>query len=226
MSACSPSNEASKNLGTDSRLWIRRFPVIILLLALIGCTSSGTPAPLHRVPSDKVDLLFSGNNLDLSKYDQVLVDPLSIWYSTPNNEEWTPDPKVLERMRGHFWDALVHELEERGGYEIVRDPGPRVLHVHAEIVDLKICVSCTAPVPDSRLQRYRFRLVPGQITLVAELRDSQTGEVLLRAADLERPHEEALDSWEEVRVEFHRWARILRERLDDSHGVKAQIKND
>ena len=60
------------------------------------------------------------------------------------------------------------------------------IHVwHVKMTYLKLDdVMCAAENPFRN--RYLFNTEPGKVTLIAELRDSETDEVLIRAADLEK----------------------------------------
>ena len=101
-------------------------------------------------------------------------------------------------------------------------PGDDVLRITAEIRDLHI----NAPdVPEAGIT-HTYTLSAGEMTLVAELRDSASGALIARVIDRERDPE---SPWLELTTRMDNiiaaqraaagWARILRERLDAAHGI-------
>ncbi len=62
-----------------------------------------------------------------------MAQPLEIYY--PDNAP-EPNEEDLNRLRQSFRDAFLAELGD--DYEIVQEPGPDVLTVLAQIIDLKI----------------------------------------------------------------------------------------
>ncbi len=126
--------------------------------------------------------------------------------------------KQVADVRRYFHEELEKELQEKGGYHIVTEPGEDVLFVRTWLMDLLV----TAP-PERTSARDRVYVASaGEVTLVVELRDSLTGELLARAADRRAVQASAgtlqrsisVTNVAEVRRLFARWARLLRERLD------------
>ena len=114
-----------------------------------------------------------------------------------------------------FRDAFLTEIGD--DYEIVTEPGPDVLHVVAQIIDLKIAGAVGSFEPTGRLRQL---VTKGQLTLLIELRDSVSGRVLARAGETEGgdstsfTDEEA--SWEEVELAARRCAGMFRSFLDEN----------
>jgi hypothetical protein len=110
-------------------------------------------------------------------------------------------------------------LQRGEGYALAEGPGPDVLEVRASLVNLDI----TAPeVRDAAIRR-NFVLSAGEATLVAELRDSQTGTVLARVVDrremrrytdlqLATSITNSADAADLVAT----WSRLLRRQLDSA----------
>jgi len=116
-----------------------------------------------------------------------------------------------------FRAEFTRELE-KGGYTVVESPGPDVLRVTASVVDLDI-VPGSNPDPANR----QYMVSAADMSLVSELRDSQSGAMLARAADRKRGRNQgnlqltgqgALTA--EARTAFATWAGYLREALDDA----------
>ncbi len=70
----------------------------------------------------------------------------------------------------------------RSNFQLVEQAGPQTLRVSAAIVNLYVTAPDTMTAGRSRT----FTANSGQMTLVVELRDSVTGELLARAVDTQR----------------------------------------
>ena len=77
-----------------------------------------------------------------------------------------------------FQETFRAELG-RGGFKLVEEPGPQTLRATAAIIDLYV----TAPDAMSPGRTRVYTANTGRMTLVIELRDSITGEILARAVD-------------------------------------------
>jgi len=84
---------------------------------------------------------------------------------------------VAESVR----DAFVEELK-KGGYSIVAEPGPDVLRVQTAILNLYITAPDVATAGRTRV----YTVSAGEMTLLAELADSETGEIIVRILDAPR----------------------------------------
>jgi hypothetical protein len=185
---------------------------------------------LTRVENAKVDVLFVAPGVSLAKYREVMLDPVEVAFKADWHEK---HPEVtredVARLRGQFsatfHDAFVQELQRNGGYPIVNEPGPDVLRLRASIVDLDISA------PDTRspgAPPTRYVISPGEMTLLAELRDSESGALLARAADRQRGRQSgelqvatgATNAAAAQRA-FKFWAGLLRQALDAARQSKA-----
>ena len=185
-------------------------------------TSSGaqpTVDGLYPVKQRRIDKAFAKPDLDLSGYGKVMVAPVSIAY---RKDSFELTDKQTRRMSDYFWRALDDALVDHG-YEVVSEAGPDVLLVAASIVDLDINV----PTEPRAGRTSYFTASSGSMTLIGELRDSASGEVLVRFADRRQPRRHwanstSVSSWSEVRQAFRFWAGILQDRLDYFHGADAR----
>lgn len=138
---------------------------------------------------------------------------LEIYY--PDNQP-APSQQDIERLRGIFREGFLSEL---AGYEIVEEPGPDVMLVIAQIVDLKILGPRGTYVPSGRLREVVAR---GQLTLLMEFQDSVTGRVLARASEADQGAATSVTdveaSWAQVEKTTRRWAGMFRRFLDESLG--------
>jgi len=183
-----------------------------------------TPDGLELVKNSKLDLAYRMPGVDLSGYRKIMLDPVEVAFK----KQWTRDFNRVssndrERIRRDLAElarrVFIEELEEKGGYAFVESPGPDVLRVTVAIVELYINAPDTMSTGRSRT----YTVSTGQATLVAELRDSESGAVLARAADRERGQESATMQWTtradnlaDARKILSEWARTLREVLDES----------
>ena len=110
-------------------------------------------------------------------------------------------------MREEITTAL-----KAGGYEIVDTAGENVLEFAAAIIDLYI----NKPQVQSAARTETYAVSAGEMTIVVELRDSLSGEVLSRAYDrgaareTQRPHFITSSENEiEARKIIQGWATIL-----------------
>jgi hypothetical protein len=100
----------------------------------------------------------------------------------------------------------------------VTEPGPRTLLLFGTLIDV---VSHVPPLDAPG--RYDVYLADvGEATLVFELRDAVTNEVLARAADRRAAEQQGfavpattVNSWSLVRQVARSWATLLRKRLDE-----------
>jgi hypothetical protein len=181
---------------------------------------------LRRVENARADLAFVKPGVDLRGYSKVVLDPVSIAYKRPQRakrsgragDEFALSPKQTDQMKRYFQEAFEAELGKSQVYQLVSEPGPDVLRVRGQIVDLVVNVPPRSPSGPDRT----FVASAGEMTLVLELSDSESGEVLARVADRRAARSPTGDltesspvsNWSEVRRMFARWARLLRERLD------------
>lgn len=205
-----------------------------LVLAATAATSAiaaeppaTTPDGLERVKDSKLDLVYRRPGVDMTGYTKLMLDPVEVAFK----KQWTQDfrrvsshdrERIRTELAKEFHDIFVEELETKGGYRIVDEPGPDVLRVTAGIFDLYINAPDTMSAGRSR----SYALSTGEATLGAELADSESGAVIARAADHVRARESATMQWitrsqnrADARKMLRKWATALREGLDAARGV-------
>ena len=171
----------------------------IALIAPLAFAAAQAPTraeQLTRVKAKRLDLVYVTPGSDFRTFTRVKLDPVEVAFS----KEWKPSSmdvsaKDREEIRSglaeEFRDVFTKELQEKGGYQIVTEAGPDVLRVTAGIIDLYITAPDTERVsPQSR----SFVFSAGQMTLVGELRDSESGAILARVA---HPFQRQLPGWPE-----------------------------
>ena len=189
-------------------------PLALLGVALLlaGCYTVETQS--FRVNRNSaVESAQISTTADFSKYRRLLAEDMGIFFPT----ESPSSAEDIDRIRQIFRTAFLGELE---GYEIVRQPGPATMAVQASLIDLR---HSGAEPPAGLRSSVRDMAKPGSLVFLMELKDSQTGEVLGRAADSAAtpvfatgPNPET--DWPTVERAAARWAGLFRTFLDENLG--------
>jgi len=206
--------------------------VCAVFLAACAKPKVASPAPSATTP-DGLELVSGGPfahewvrpGVDLSGYRRILLDPVEVSYKK-GTEHGPIAPDDLERLRFFFRRAVEKKVTAR--YPLVTEPAADVLRLRAKVVDLQFRLTFgeidpTTPFPD--LTTYRlFR----SVTVIADLRDSQSGERIYLLADEEpvtqavTPGVEttAVDFWGSIEMAFDAWAHKLDQMLEHAGSTK------
>ena len=192
--------------------------VLLASLTVAACTKTIITGSFHRVPNTAVEYAYINQEADFSKYTRLMSGGLEIYY--PEGEE-TPDPADLDRIRGYFRDAFAAAIGD--AYEIVTEPGPDVLKVSAQIVDMKISPGGAVFEATGRL---RDVVAHGELTFLMEMSDSVTGQVLARAGDKSSDISADKDdaTWDDVQRAAEYWAGLFRNWLDTALGTPEKME--
>jgi hypothetical protein len=202
-----------------------------LSMLLTGCViapgpAASTPDGLVQVKSSRVDSLYVAPGLSLARYRRVLIDSVDVAFKQDwqaRHPEVSADDVALIRhgAASLFRAEFTRELE-KGGYAIVETPGADVLRVAASIVDLDIVAGASADPASPQ-----YLVSTADLSLVSELRDSQSGAMLARAADRKRGRNQGnlqlsgqAAQTAEARAAFATWAGYLREALDGARAAE------
>ena len=187
---------------TNKRLAI--IAVMASTIAIAGCETTPAREPtiqsgpgaevtvdgLHRVDNSKMAMAYVKPDVDLSGYTKIMLEPVSIAYkkqprstgkmrTARSDSNFALTPKQTEKMKSLFQEATVSALTSDNEYRIVNKPGPDVLRVRCASIDLVITVPTEEPVGRGRT----YAQSVGAVTLIIELRDSETGEIFARVVD-------------------------------------------
>src|SRR5262245_22348527 len=223
---------------------IAAFGVATLAAALLAGTGGAAPKQprietgpdaevtfdgLVRVQKSVVDAAWVKPTLDLTPYKKLMVvsqgvsfrklEPVSD-FQARKETQFPVKEENKERLSRELKTAFEADLRQQQRYEIVTQPGPDVLLLVGAVIDV---VSNIPPDIDSaRYGRGGVYLTSvGDATLVIELRDSESGEILARAADrraAESPFAfevNTVTAWSEVRRLAQYWASLLSKRLEE-----------
>jgi hypothetical protein len=221
---------------------IKYVGVAVLLAAPIFLTSAfATPKGdsenvmsydgLKKISVRGVDLAYARPGATLAGYTRVMLDPIDVAF----HKDWNPTraqsriklsaderENIRTGVAKIVYDEFVRELQNKSGYQVVSEAGPDVLRVKAHIVNLFV----NAPDTKTAAPTRTFTVSAGEMTIFAELFDSETGEVLARVADRRTARRagtltlsNSVVNAEEARSIASAWARILRDALDKAHGI-------
>jgi hypothetical protein len=184
---------------------------------------------LTRVDRSVMDLAWVKADLDLHGYDKLMLAGVEMafrevdakgGYYRPGRSDQTEFPISAEsraKLREVFGQTFREELGKSKRYTLTDKPGPGVLVLVGTLIDI-----VSAVPPDNAPGRYEVYLRSvGEATLVLELRDSVTNEVLARVADRRAAatagypiNANPVTAWSEVGRLARSWATLLRNRLD------------
>ena len=181
---------------------------------------------LRRVDVKGLDVVYMRPGAGLSGYRKVWLGPVTVsfrrgWERSASTGirsriSAADAQRIRERLAVALREELLAELA-RGGYQMADAPGDDVLQVNAAITDLYINAPESAGASNVRV----FAVSAGEMTLVAELRDSLTGEVVARVYDHAEARETGMphrmfagENEREARAAARAWSEILRRQLD------------
>ena len=209
------------------------FTLAMLSTWLVGCaaTGSGTAAPdmteegLKKVDVKGIDAAYVRPGATLGTYKRIVLDPVQVAFS----KDWKPektgsylplsneDRERIRRDLAELFTTTFSEVLQKGGYPVVSESGPDVLRVTAALTDVYI----NAPDTMAPGRSYTFVMNAGHMTLVAELHDSETGQIMARVFDQREARNDqylqlstSVSNSAEARDTVRTWANILLGRLN------------
>ena len=201
---------------------------------LAGCASTDAVTEwdgLVRQPNTRLNAVFLKPNAQVAAYRSVMLDPLQVSFDS----NWDPNRgtrSMSARLNADDVAAIKSDLAElfreifrdelaRGGYQLVDQPGPETLRVTPAIINLFI----NAPDTSAPGRTRTYTADSGRMTLVAELRDSETGTLLARAVDTQTGRNAGMwtisnrvTNTADARRAIGVWASALRRGLDELYG--------
>lgn len=215
-------------------------PAALLLLA--GCQTTG-PSPIDepssreglvRVEHANIDAVYRRPGTTLSLYSKLLLRPIDVQFA----KNWDPagsstlyrthEPdtdKIRNELAEAFAQVVRRDLEE-GGYPLVEQPGEHILEARAAIVNLYITAPDVSMQTPGRSKVYTTDA--GEMSLILQLHDSVTGQLLARAYDRQAGMESGAWTWTtsvsntaEAKRIISIWATALRKALDASRAEPA-----
>ncbi len=215
---------------------MKRISPSLQLLLLACCVLLAASAFAKKPPQEwdglslvklkGMDAAYARPGADFSIYNKIIIDPIQVAFSKSWEKEETFSKRKLssaqlEEIKGKIStvaeEAFADVLGDKGGPQIVTTPGPDVLRFSAAIIDVYPNAVDTMEPGRS----YVFTTSAGSATLYAELRDSETGQLIGRIVDARDARSGGDFRWtnsvqntHEARLMVSEWARILRKRYD------------
>ena len=191
-----------------------RFASVLAVTAMVfftvACTSVTTQS-FKVIDSPNVKAAYLATDADFGKYNRLTAEDMGIYFP----EDAAPSENDQQRIRQIFRDAFLSELTD---YQIVAEKGPTILAVQASLVDYRNATSADATVVRRELRNI---VESGALLFLMELKDSESGEVLARAADSATAPEfsnstTTTTDWNSVESAAGRWAELFRKFLDEN----------
>ena len=181
---------------------------------------------LERVANSTLERAWVKPGVDFSQYTEVgLLDAFVSfrrnWRVNHQGIRTRDMERITSTLSDEFRQVFTESLES-GGYPVVEEPADHVLLIRPAIIDLDVA----APDTRSAGRSNSFTASPGAMTLVIELFDSVSNEILARAIDRQRARSPGNNiQWTTsgtnrvaARRILRRWADLLVSRLDEVHG--------
>lgn len=214
--------------------------IAILLTGLLICTAAlardrsppATQDGLQLVPDTRLGLVYMDPEADLAVYDRLLLIEAQVAFK----KNWQRDTnqarpfhvtasdmtRIKADVAGLFREIFTRELES-AGFMLVTEQAPDTLIIRPAIVDLNISSPDTPRGGTTR----NITESAGDMTLYLELRDSITGDLLVKALDFQFDRSNItpfmMDRTRNTNAAnrlLTNWAQVLVEGLQET-GVKA-----
>jgi len=194
----------------------------LLALTMFGCATQAAKtgflndySKLEPHPDIKGRFRYINSNIDASKYNKFIVDPVAVNLSEEGRKK-NIDPKNLAKLSKHFRKKIEEELQK--DYQMVGSSGPDVMRIRASISE----VSKTKPYlnvhPGTKLTGAGLGGAGGEMELV----DSQTGERIAAAIDNQKGSRldlvGGLQWYGNAEAVMENWAKDLKKWVDKVHG--------
>jgi len=219
---------------------MRHLPAFLLALAvaapLAAATRPDVDALMNReglqpIQVKNIDLAYARPGATLAPYKRIQIEPVPVEFSRRWDPERTGSRLKLSTEQREMIRAAVsravreefgRELTATGNYQLAAEAGPDVLRVTPRIFNLYL----NAPDAGSAARTRTYFASAGEMTLLAELHDASSNQLLMRFADrreadavrLERAN--GMINEVEIRTVAGAWARVLRKALDQAHGIE------
>jgi hypothetical protein len=181
---------------------------------------------LERVPVKGVELAYKRPGASLAGYTKVMIDPVEVAF----DKNWDPKKvgsafRVSDAQREDIRSGLativrqefVKALQNKDGYPVVDVPGPDVLRVKIDLINVYVSAPDTMTSGRSAV----FTVSAGRATLSLALYDSQSDQIIARVVDRQEARNTGVMTMSnrvqneaQARDVASAWARILRRGLD------------
>ena len=163
---------------------------------------------------DANHLVYDSGNL--GNFSKFIIEPIAMLYRQPV-EKRIFDDEELEDLQAHFATKVRKALTEDDGYQVVEVPGSATARLHIGITDVDdtigaLNISIYTKITGAGL---------GGAAMEGELVDSMTGEQLAAVSQWgsgSRILRAGFTHTGDAKILMDRWAKALREMIDEAHG--------
>lgn len=208
---------------------------VCLVLAVPAAATAATRAEvtaalsadgLQKVKVKGLDAAYARPGISLSGYQRVKIDPVEVAF----DKNWDPQrtgssfklsaderESIRSGVATIVREEFVKALQAKDGYQVTDDIAADVLRIQARVVDLYV----NAPDTMSAGRSQTYTMSSGRMTLLAELYDAESGQLLARLADTREGRSTGQltlsnrvnNAWEASNAAAA-WGRALRNALD------------
>lgn len=184
-----------------------------------------TAEGLAKIQVKGVDLAYRREGVNMAPYSKLIVEPVEVafhknWDPTRPGSNLKLSKTERDNIRNGVGKIVQEEIEKAlkagGGWQLVKDAGADVLRLKAKVLNLYV------NAPDTKQAGVRtFTVSSGEMTLLLEIYDSETGAILARAVDRQESRDTGL--WQisssvsnaaDAQLIAAKWGKVLRDRLD------------
>ncbi len=177
--------------------------------------SSASYDGLHQINTRRFDAAFVRPTIDFGTYKYLLVESPDLAFQTPDRSkrQFPLSDEQKSKFREELAEKFNGEFSNNAPLPLVDRPGAEVLVLRIRVQDILATVSprSVSPVWNIALE------AAGETTLVLELRDSESNEILARGFDRRVVEGAAMlqkagpvTAWEDVEKLCEHWARNAR----------------
>jgi len=198
---------------------------IVLVAVLTACAATPLPTEmpegLELVPGTELDTVYLRPGVDFGAYTEFGVEPCEVsfrknWLRDQNTNRIDLTNRVTQQDVDRIRDALAAEcdryfrevMQQSTRYRLVEsfDDGEAVLVVRPAIVNLDVA----APELRGAARTDQYTTSAGEMTLLLEVDDGTTGQLLARVSDRQRDPDFGRLEWANAVTNRSDAARILR----------------
>lgn len=188
-------------ISTSALLWLG----LMLVPAIVGAEE------LQQAQHPVIDFLFTAGPA-ATVHDKVYLEPVSVWYPSESKDGETSANALRTQATKHF----RHAVSARG-IELLEEPAGESLIVRIQYIDLTAAPLVAETVEWAK--QFRFRVKPGYLTIVAEVRDGATGQVVMRIADLQDRYRVQSDVITAVDLALQHWSDFIVASISEPSGI-------
>lgn len=171
------------------------FGALALMLSVLGAQPAASREPdtyegLLKVDSSSFDAAYLLPGTDFAAYRRVMLDQPEVAFHRSWLREYNDSVSLGDRISDEEALEILSEMQTGvqetfrkvyadAGYEVVTTPGPDVLRLRTQVVNIWV----VAPDSMSAGSKRTYAREAGQATLVVEVRDSMSGALLARGLD-------------------------------------------